>query len=134
VGANPQVNKKEEEMRRRCKKHWNVDELIVIIDLYKNEGQIDGHHHDDIAQAIGRYNPTTNSHYDGAVNRKFGEIAGAISGRRKPLHPGNKIMRLLRKYDGNDVQLRQDTKEAWERILSTYNGPTPQIVQNILDS
>jgi hypothetical protein len=97
--------------------------LVVVLDMYVNGGLTDSHNHNSLAKCLGRYNPNTRSHSDGAVNQKLAEIKGQVEASRAGRHPGGGILALIDKYKNNKAALRADAITAWREICRDYDGP-----------
>jgi hypothetical protein len=117
---------------RNLGRKWTDPELVVVLDMYVNGGLTDSHKHDAIAKCLGRYNPSTRSFRDGAVNQKLAEIKGILESSRAGRHPGGRIVALINKYEGKHAALRADAIKAWREICREYDGRTPQYVQDLL--
>ncbi|HTS16040.1 MAG TPA: hypothetical protein VMP11_00550 [Verrucomicrobiae bacterium] len=118
---------------RRLGQDWTDPELIAVLDMYFNGHFTDSHGHDEFAKCLGRYNPNTNSHSDGAVNEKLAEIKGHIEGSRAHRHPGASLIALIDRYSDNHRALRVAAAEAWRDIVREYSGEPPSYVQDLLD-
>jgi hypothetical protein len=117
---------------RRLRRGWNEAELIVTIDMYFNGGMTDSHGHDDIARCIGRFNPNTASHNDGAVNQKLAEIMGYVERARRPRHAGERLVALVDRYRDKKSELHSAATAAWQSIVRDHDGPIPKYVREIL--
>jgi hypothetical protein len=116
----------------RLRMAWTDDELTVIVEMYFQGNKRDGHGHDRIAAHMGRYNPNTRSHRDGAINQKLGEIMGYVNHGRVPRHAGERLMRLVDKYRDSPDELRKEAVAAWHRLAPGCFGPEPAYVSRLL--
>jgi hypothetical protein len=117
---------------RRLRREWSEAEIVVTVDMYFNGGMRDGHGHDDAARCMGRFNPNTAWHHDGAVNQKLAEIMGYIERGRRPRHAGEKLMALVDRYRDKKSELRSAATAAWQGIVRDHDGPIPNYVKEIL--
>ena len=117
---------------RRLGSEWTEGELIVVLDMYFNEGMRDSHGFDEVAMCMGRYNASTNSYHDGAVNEKIAEIIGLVEFGRKPRNPGDLLASLVARFSTDLLALRVAARQSWPEILTGNTAGTPSFVNTVL--